>query len=732
MSSFFSEYLFPKNLIALGVITFLIGFFAIWLIGLIRYWRWLRAERKHIENNQNIQLLVTARNEQDRGSEDNDQKVDPENAFSEFCKESSLDKRSPIAKHLKAIFLAGWNESRLEVSELINHTTSDLFKWNSFFRSMLAVFIVIGLLGTLFGLADSLTGLPLALEANEASEISIENNRENTSNETSPENSKRMIQALGDLLDKMKGALAPSIFGILFTILGVILYGAYLQFACHSVKSILERSTLTVWVPQLYPTTSQKLVQTLQQSESQMRKGFETAAQFSESVEKINDNIDEFNENLTQASDLTEPLSNSVSQINKAASDISTATDTLNTGFTDNLNKFSKEFTSSVTHLTGFQDEIRKLHEQFQEAANQKLNQFQEAANEKLDIQIETLNKQDQNLTTTVEVLKNCEKLYVESCQQIDKTLQEFLNKTTEANANIEETNRAFLDEINTTNREWIKKIQDQLKADLTIIQPTLEKELKTLTNQLNSDLQEVQGTLDERLKGLTDQLNFFQLPIERTADQIEGTIESFTSIMEGVVKNLQSQFAKQNKTLNEQNEKYEEQLTGVKNLNESVENLLTQLNESSSNQKDAVDKLSTNVNGLTTDIRNLDHAINAFTTDSGTLSQSIATIEGHVETIGTASKQFVEKVEKADVTPLKTSIEELDTSVKNISQHSNTLANAVNTLANAVNIMSKQGNQSGSERKRKGSSRGGKWNPFNWKKTSGQPSESQSKDEEK
>ena len=534
MHSFFSEYLFPKNPIALGVITFLIGFFLVWLIGLIRYWHWLWSERRRIEKNQDVQPLVTARQARNRGREDNDQKADPESTFNEFCQKSSLGERSPIAKHLKAIFLAGWDESHLEVGELINHTTSDLFKWNSFFRSMLAVFIVIGLLGTLFGLADSLTGLPPALEASAASEIPIENNQESAANETSTENSKKMTQALGDLLYKMKGALAPSIFGILFTILGVILYGAYLQFACHSVKSILERSTLTVWVPQLYPTTSQKLIQTLQQSETQMQKGFETAAQFSESVEKVHGNIGEFNESLTQARAITQPLSDSVTQINKAASDISTAADVLNTSFTESLDKFSKEFTSSVTHLTGFQNEIRDLHQQFQEAANQKLNQFQEAANQKLDQQIETLNKQDQNLTTTVEVLQNCEKLYVDSCKQIDNTLQEFLKKTTEASANIETTNRKFLEEINTTNSEWIKEIQEQLKTELAIIQPTLKEQLKGLTKQLTSDLKGVQGTLDEKLKALTEQLKFFQLPIEKTANQIEGTIESFTRIGHG------------------------------------------------------------------------------------------------------------------------------------------------------------------------------------------------------
>ena len=712
MHSFFSEYLSPANPIALGIITFLIGFFSVWLFGLIRYWRWLRAERKHLENNQNIQPLVTAQQEQDRRREDNDQKADPENAFSEFCEESSLDRRSPMAKHLKVIFLAGWDETRLEVGELINHTTSDLFKWNNLFRSMLAVFIVIGLFGTLFGLADSLTELSPALKASVA-------------NETSTENNETMTQALRSLLDKMKGALAPSICGIFFTILGVILYGLYLQLACHPVKSVLERLTLTVWVPQLYPTTSQKLIQTLQQSESQMQKGFETAAQFSESVKKVHGNIDEFNESLTHVSDITKPLSASVAQINTAALDISTAADVLNTSFTENLNQFSKEFASSVNHLTGFQQEIRDLHQQFQKEANQKLNQFQEVANQKLDQQNETLNKQDQNLTTTVEILKNCEKLYLDSCQQIDDTLQKFLNKTTEASANIETTNRKFLEEINVTNREWIKEIQDQLKTELAIIQPALAKELKALAEQLTSDLTEVQRTLDESLKALTDQLKFFQLPIEKTADQIEGIIESFTRRMEGVVNDLQSEFQKQNKTIKEQNEKYEEQLTGVKSLNERVANLLNQLDESSRNEKEAVNTLSTNVGGLTTDIKNLNIAIKSFASDSGDINQSIGAIKGHVETLGNASQELVAKAEKADVTPLTAKIEQLNTAINEISQNARTLTNAVNSLA-------RQLNSSESERQPQRLFLEKIWNLFSRKKTSGQTStDSQSKNKQ-
>ena len=725
MPQFFSEYLFPTNLIALGILTSLTTFFLYWLIELIRYWRWLRTERKQIENKQNVQPLVTARQERDRGREDNDQKTNPENTFSKFCTEGSLDRGSPIAKHLNAIFLAGWDESRLEVGELINHTTSELFKRNSLFRSVLAVFIVIGLFGTLFGLADSLTGLFPALKANVASE-------------TSAENSEGMIQALGILLEGMKGALAPSICGIFFTILGVILYGAYLQFACHPIKAVLERLTLTVWVPQLYPTTSQKLVQTLQQSESQMQEGFRTAAQFSESVQKVHSNIDEFNESLTQASAITQPLSDSVKQINKAASDISTAANVLNTDFTESLDKFSKEFTSSVTHLTGFQDEIRNLHQEFQEAANQKLNQFQETANQKLDQQIEKSNEHNQNLaqlsnvlTRVPEALKSYEATYINSLEQIDEKLQKFINKATETNTSIYEENREWFEDINDANKQQFEEMQSQLKTEIGDIQQTLKNQLDDLTTRLienfknvqqnldsglttlnekleNFDtplketVEEIKGVFDERLTTLNERLEKFPEPIQESADQMRGTFADLVTFMRGIVGDLQQE-------IKEQNEKYEEQLTGVKSLNESVKNLLNELNESSNSQSTAVSALSSKVENLTKNTQNLAAAITSLTSDSKAIRDYIATIERHTVTLGTTSQQFVEKVEKADVTPLNVNIERLNTIIGDISQNSQTLAITVNQLARQINLS--ETSESGRNRKKR--SLLSKLNPF-------------------
>ena len=695
----------------------LMGFFSVWFIGLVIYWRWLRTEQKRIENSQNIQPLVSAQQERDREREDNDQKVDPKNTFSDFCEESSLNRRSPITKHLKAIFVAGWDESRLEGSELINHTTSELFKWNNLFRSMLAVFIVIGLLGTLFGLTDSLVKLAPALRTNAEVQDTTENNQANDPEQTSTENSKKITEALSKLMNDIKGAFAPSIWGIIFTIVGVILYGFYLQFACHPVKSVLERLTLTVWVPQLYPTTSQKLIQTLQESEAQMRSGYETAVRVDGLVENIQTNVDGFNQSLTQANEITGPLAESGTQINAAASSISTAAAELNRGFTESLNnfadvlnrgflqslsEFSEEFTLNVTQLTGFQDQIRELHQEFQEAANQRLDQ-----------QTETLDQQNQNLVQAsnalaevLNALRAYETAYIDSREQIDETLRAFISTATETNTSIYRENREWFENMNADNRQQLSAMQNHFTGNLETLEQNLVSELGDLTSGLARNLGDFQEALDSRLRVLNERLENFDTPLKETVEEIKGVFdERLTTLNEQLekfsepiqksadqmrdtyadsVRHMQNIVGELKREIKEQNEKYEAQLTGVKSLNESVKNLLAQLDENSKNQKDAVHTLSTNVGSLTTDIQSLDAAIKSFTSDSGDISQSVGAIKGHVETLGNASQELVQK---ADVTPLNANIEKLNATIEKISQNSQTLANAVDRLEKQIDL---------------------------------------------
>ena len=512
MPQSFYEYLTPTNPIATVIVRILQYAFLFWCVGLLIYGIFLLVRYIQIRKNQDVQMLVDAQKERDAGRENNDQTPEPENVFREFCRKDPLDdgyivtkhikaifrkgyldRGSSVAKHIKAIFLAGWHENRLEVGELINHTTSNLLKWNTLFRSVLAVFIVIGLLGTLFGLTDSITELTPALN-------------EGAANETATDNSgDRMIKVLSNLFDTIKGAFAPSIWGIIFTICGVIIYGMFLPIACHPIKSALEQVTLTIWVPKLYPRTSHEW------------------------------------------------------QIKEAASQINSAANLLNNGFAERLGTFSQEFAKNVTHLTGFQDEIRSLHQEYRNDTNQ------------------TIGEQTRNLEEILGTLKIYEQAYVESREQIDETLQNFIVVATAENTSRYEQ-----------NRKWIEQSRESFDQQLE----TLKNQLKNFDDTLRKTVDQIRITFDRQLSTLNEKLEDFNAPLEESANQMRGTFADSVRHITRIVGDLQ-------RNITEQNQSYEEQLIGVQNLNESIVSLLNQLGESSRNQTEAVNALSTNVDLL-------------------------------------------------------------------------------------------------------------------------------------
>ena len=83
---------------------------------------------------------------------------------------------------------------------------------------------------------------------------------------------------------------------------------------------------------------------------------------------------------------------------------------------------------------------------------------------------------------------------------------------------------------------------------------------------------------------------------------------------------------------------------------------------------------------------------------------------------LGTASQQFVEKAEKADVTPLNVNIERLNTIIGDISQNSQTLAITVSQLARQIDLLG----TSESGRNRKKRSFFSRFNPFFRRKIDG------------
>lgn len=577
METGIGEYLNPTNPHASRLVGFLIFLFFIWAIGLISYAVWLIAKWMQVGRLEDVRALAEARSEQDSELDDSAHRATGDAVFRKFCSSKSLRETSRVAKHFRAVFLAGWSETRLEPGELINHTTSYLLRFNGLLRSVLAIFIVIGLLGTLFGLADSLTDLAPAL-------------KQGATDADAAENAAKMTEALRQLLGSMKGALAPSIWGIGFTVFGVIFYGIHVQAVCHPIKSRIERLTLTVWIPQLYPTQSQNLIHTLQQSEQQMRRGYDTASRVGDLVKNVQDNISEFNQNLSRANTITQPLGDSASQINAAAN-------ALNESFAESLTTFSRTFGENVTRLTGFQDEIRTLYQQLIDESTV----FQAGANQRLD-------DQNQNLRAVLDGLKSYEDAYLASRQQLDESLRQFISEA-------EETNTS----LNAENRQLLENIQEQLRIELGGLQTTLH----------------------DQLRALVDRFDHFDVPLENAADRIATIVDSFTRRAERIVRDVQVEIQRQH-------EANRNQLDAITDLPQKIESLQSQFARTGETQETAINALNENVKTLTNHVQPMADSIQSFTSDSEVFNRSIAAIQEHVVLLSEASRKMIESADKS------------------------------------------------------------------------------------
>lgn len=565
----FWEYLTPENMFALVIVRFLQFVFLLWILGLIYSYRQLRASQKQMLSCENVKSLVEARQRHNISEIDSEQnKVE---IFSNFCKEKSVQEQTVVIRHLKSIFLAGWKESRLEVNELLNHTTHILFQNNNLLRSVLATFIVLGLLGTLgtlFGLADSLAHLSPVLGTSGFQKTN-----------------EGVTHSLSQLLIHLKSAFVPSIWGVIFTVIGVFIHGFYLRFVCSPVKSVLERLTLTIWVPQLYPTTSQKLIETLQQSEYQMRQNFEAARKVAELADSVQTGIGDFNQNLSQANLVAGSLTTAVSGINQAA-------ELVNKTFAKRLNKFSDEFSGNVSRLTSFQEDLRILYQKMVDESDA----FQSGIRE-------TLYAQNSRLENILKTFKNYEDAYIAERVQIDDKMQKFLDEATEVNTS-----------INTQNRQLIGEI----------------------SNQLTTSLGEIENTLKVNLSNITQRFDSFDVPIKNAAEKIEGSHENFYKLMGQIITDLQSEVRKQNVN-------YEQHLTSLTQVKQRIETLLTHLTQNSQSQTTEIQKLSQSVNKLTEDITSLSLNINSLSSEAGSFSNSVNAIEQNIQSLGKGAQILVE-----------------------------------------------------------------------------------------
>ncbi len=524
----FIKYLIPTENFAIGVVIaqFLLFFYC--CISFFRQRIFLSQTKKDIESCHDVTRLSTTL----LTSKLSDEKESAAQFYS-YTESTGLTNSSPVYHHLKTLFNAGFNQSNLDVQALLKNTSAIVTNKNQIFRSIISLFIVLGLLGTLWGLASSLFQLSVSAD-------------------TSTLDNKLLTENFRLMLSKLSGAFAPSIWGVGLTIFSVGLFIS-LQKRSQILCLLLERETLGNWGLYLLPTTSQHLYKQLQRNEEQLQINLKSAHE----VEKFAKTIEKD----------AEGLANEVAETRLKFKDLRQAS--------ENLIKFSEKFGESLVNFPTLQTDLHKINQQVLEDStivrenfarsladsekihqqnntllillSEHLNQQNNSFNGHLEQQNRSLNEhfekqslannmqyilQGKELNSILASLKLYEASYLETRKSIDETLLKTLFAVEEAHQKLGQHNESVI-------KGLVESVGNPLREELTQI------------------LIEVPSILGE----VSTKLGQTHIPLDLAAERMSAITEKFDNRTEDLVGGLQREFASQNL----QDKKYLEDLKTIK-----------------------------------------------------------------------------------------------------------------------------------------------------------------------
>lgn len=560
-----SPHILPQEFWAQVIVGTQVVLFALWLVFLLVAARRKRAILAQIDVSEDVSALKEYTLSKYSGAEAGQNPAvgsappSPKVFFDQFCADK-IKKSSPLYKHLKAIFSAGYAESQIQTDALLNNTSGRINKADHGLRYTLSLFIILGLLGTLVGLAESLSQL---------STVSLGN--ADASNES-------LRRGLEVLLGKLGGAFAPSICGVFLTVVGMLIFAAYLRWSTYPVLQRLEYETLTNWLPTLVPTPSQRAYEKLRLTEK-------TAQNVERLVETVNTNTGELAKNIQSANAALAYLRGAAGDVGRACSELNVFA----TRFARDLGTFSERFQTSVETLTPFSDSLARLYakmseesSQFQQTVSQTLNDsraFREQTKEEFD----RLSAQTQRM---LESLKLYETAYLESRQTTDERLSRTLAAAETALQRLSQQSdslvRGLIEAVGNPLRE-------ELVRELGVISTRSNEKLDEVTASsgkqladLSRDMKEALAAVSRSVESVTTKLETIETPLKGTAESIATTARKTTVSMDATLTNFDSRTREWLSAIRQefqtQNSLHERQANDLASLNENLGSLIPAL----------------------------------------------------------------------------------------------------------------------------------------------------------
>lgn len=370
------------------------------------------------------------------------------------------DTNLPIFEHLKAIYDAGRRSSRLDADLLVKNTIDKICTDVDMIKSCISIFLVIGILGTLIGL-----GLSIGSFNGDSFIINAQAN--NTAKE------------LSKLFGNLRGAFAPSMWGVFFTICFVICYTFFIQEGCiNKLTDKLTTNTIKVWLPALYPTDFQKGENTMHR----LKATINNADAINDSAKDLLNNLSATNGTVKALNDMSAALNQSIERFDDGSNKIKELQETiaaLSQQLTDNNKYYQEWMTNTLTQTTQFQASNKQL---LQEQAEEVKQSFEYQNNQLREV-VQTLKLYDQHALDNQVELNN--KLIVAT-----DGMQNVVD-------NLAERDERIITTVGKPLNEQLQDMSDQLAKNLKQI----NDQLKNINNPLNTAAVEIQKMFDNIVK---------------------------------------------------------------------------------------------------------------------------------------------------------------------------------------------------------------------------------------
>lgn len=443
----------------------------------------------------------------------------------EFAKyEASLGKNDitfPLFEHLKAIYDSGARSSRLDADLLVKNTVNKIFTSVDSIKTSISLFLVIGILGTLAGLAISIGGFHganfvMTGQGGTADELSL-------------------------LFGNLRGAFAPSMWGVFFTIIFVFGYSWRIQEGCiNKVTEKLTINTIRYWLPKLYPTDFQRGDQSLvklnatianadginqgvRDLESNLNSSNETLIQLakvSDSIQIAVDKFDKSTDKVTKIKELYEELKKNNETFSASLNRlIQSAIENRKASYQDYMGIIEKNYANLENENQKIKDNMIKYFDALSGVLEKQSNVFASGMQAHIDGWTATMENQNERLSEVLSQLKSYDAGFFESVNES----QTALSKSIDVNLKSAEANQVLAEKLRTFEEKLLHR-QDELMAQIS---KPVEEQLSKIATALK---------YMERPMGETAEV------ILKMADRHKANMDKTITPLTDITKSLESQ----------------------------------------------------------------------------------------------------------------------------------------------------------------------------------------------